>query len=63
MENLTAMTDKQANALLEARTQQAKVIVHLAANPNNPIVQAFGGLVLKVANRAVAKLEAKQAAL
>ena len=57
------MTTTTTQALTEARTQQAKVIVHLAANPNNPIVQAFGGLVLKVANRAVAKLEAKQAAL
>ena len=53
-------TTTTAQALLQARTQQAKVIVHLAANPDNAIVQAFGRLVLRVANRAVAKLEAKQ---
>jgi hypothetical protein len=58
MKNETAMTD-----LIEARTQRAKAIVHLAAHPDNVIVQVLGRLVLRVANHAVAKLEAKHGVL
>ena len=53
------MTDKQAKALLAAHTERAKVHVHLAANPNNVVVQMFGKFVLGCYDRAIARAEAK----
>jgi hypothetical protein len=57
------MTDKQTTALRKAYTERAKIIVHLAANPNNPIVQGFGRLVLRAFNRTIARYEAKHGTL
>jgi hypothetical protein len=57
------MTDRQAQTLRNAYLQRAKVKVHLAANPNNPIVQAFGGFVFGCYDRTIARFEAKHGAL
>ena len=53
------MTDKQAKALLAAHTERAKVHVHLAANPNNPVVQVVGRAILGCWTLAIARAEAK----
>lgn len=62
MKNETGMTDKQAKSLIAAHANRAKVCVHLAANPNNVVVQMFGKFVLGCYDRAIARVEAKYGA-
>ena len=59
MKNETTMTDKQAQALLATHAERAKVQVHLAANPDNPVVQLVGKAFLGCWTLAIARAERK----
>jgi hypothetical protein len=60
MKNETALTEKQAQKLLNAYEGRAKLKVIMVANPNSIITQILGGLVLALNNRLITRLEAKQ---
>jgi hypothetical protein len=53
------MTDKQAQALATLRTERAKIKVRMAAHYDNALVQAFGGFVFHLYDKAIARAERK----
>ena len=53
------MTDRQAQLLQNAYRERAKICVHLAANPDNIVIQTLGKVMLWGFNRAIANKEAK----
>jgi hypothetical protein len=53
------MTDKQAQALADARVQHARVKVVLAANYDNALIQVVGGFVDRLYTKAIASAERK----
>ena len=53
------MTDHQAQLLQKAYLERAKIRVHLAAHPDNMIVQNVGKMMLWGFNRVIAHKETK----
>jgi hypothetical protein len=53
------MTDKQAQALADARMQHARVKVILAANYDNALIQVVGGFVDRLYTKVIARVERK----
>ena len=57
------MTDKQARALATLRTERAKIKVRMAAHYDNAIMQALGGFVFNLYDKAIARAERKHGML
>jgi hypothetical protein len=54
----TTMETRKAQLLQDAYRERAKIRVHLAANPDNVVIQFVGNLVLRAYNHVIAKKEA-----